>query len=39
MPKNWDFHKDEIERLYMKRGFTLHKLREVMKTEQGFEAS
>jgi hypothetical protein len=39
MPKDWDLHRDEIERLYMARGFTLEKLREVMSSEHGLTAS
>ncbi|KAK0104258.1 hypothetical protein ONS96_005350 [Cadophora gregata f. sp. sojae] len=39
MPKNWDSHKDEIENLYIKQGFTLGKVRDVMTREHNFTAS
>ncbi|KAH6720948.1 Clr5 domain-containing protein [Leptodontidium sp. MPI-SDFR-AT-0119] len=39
MPKNWDFYKDEIENLYIKQGYTLGKVRDVMVREHNFTAS
>ncbi|KAH7327339.1 hypothetical protein BKA65DRAFT_66078 [Rhexocercosporidium sp. MPI-PUGE-AT-0058] len=39
MPKNWDFYKHEIEDLYIKKGYTLGKVRDVMVREHNFTAS
>ncbi|KUJ10446.1 uncharacterized protein LY89DRAFT_740158 [Mollisia scopiformis] len=37
--QNWDLHRDEIEKLYMQRGFTLQKLQEAMSMKHDFTAS
>ena len=39
MPENWDVHKAAIEELYMKRGYTLEKLRRTMRSKYGINAS
>ncbi|KAL2060693.1 hypothetical protein VTL71DRAFT_9334 [Oculimacula yallundae] len=39
MPKNWDLHKVDIENLYIKEGYTLGKVRDVMNREHNFTAS
>jgi hypothetical protein len=36
--QEWDFHKDEIKRLYLIEKMTLRKVMEIMQTEYGFAA-
>jgi hypothetical protein len=39
MTKDWDNYKDEIEVLYVLRGYTLEKVRKTMNTKYGFNAA
>jgi hypothetical protein len=39
MPKDWDNHKAEIERLYMVEGRPLKYVRNILKTQFAFDAS
>lgn len=38
MPKDWETHREEIERLYMEDNLTLKEVRRVL-SERGFDAS
>jgi hypothetical protein len=39
MPKDWDYHKAEIERLYMVQRLPLKDVRDILKTQFAFDAS
>jgi hypothetical protein len=39
MPKDWDHHKAEIERLYMVERLSLKDVRNALKTQFAFDAS
>jgi hypothetical protein len=39
MPKDWDYHKAEIERLYMVERRPLKDVRNILKTQFAFDAS
>lgn len=39
MPKDWKYHKAEVERLYIKEGKPLEQIRDILREEHGFNAS
>jgi len=39
MPKDWKYHKAEVERLYTKEGKPLQEVRDILREEHGFNAS
>jgi hypothetical protein len=39
MPKDWEHHKAEIERIYMVEGRTLKDVRNILKSPYRFDAS
>ncbi|PVH70756.1 hypothetical protein DL98DRAFT_124223 [Cadophora sp. DSE1049] len=39
MPKDWKYHKAEVERLYIREGKPLEQIRDILREEHGFNAS